>query len=768
MAIQDEEYLDYQAKGARALSEALGKLNETLKDIGSKNGDIARLGLELSKFTENESKLKNLTDKIKEFNKEVNSGSLNFGATNDQADNLKKIVSQINEGVRVRNKLTEEGNKLDKLKADLIAGINNVTEDQLRTQQRYVNTLNEEATKYQDLISNREKLVNLLGEELTKKLDQYLIDKSLAEQAEIYKNNHGAAYAFIQATMSAKEKEAAIAAYRAKLLEEELNKNKEQLKEVEKKYGVIQKTVDFLNLEKFTLLNILKSALELNKIYTDSAKQLGLSAAATREIADNYAMAVPAANSIAAAGSTLTQTRKNELEALGQINNELGTAQIFSQERVKDQVALVKNMGIEAATAAKLQTLSLISGANNKQILDSVNERVISLRKETGIVLDNRKILGDVAKVSGQLAVQYQNNPDLIANAVVQTKQLGIELGQAANMANKLLDFENSIKSELEAELLTGKALNLEIARELSLRGDAAGAAKEMMNQVGSLADYQELNVIQQRKLAEAIGMSADELSNSLRMQDALVKSGYENEAALNAARQQAIAQGKEQEFLNQLKQAGTSEEMIAQQMQLGNQEKMNLLIDKMLETVSNLVEPFTNIVGFLVDMVSMAKEFRTLSTIIATIWGAKIGVSIGKALVDFGKTIPLLLTQIQLNRQAARVSEEKAAAEVLASSAASFGAAIPLILGVAAAALAGYGIYKATSGGGGSFSSGEESINTNTINRTTNNPNNASNNQNNKPVIVHIDNSFNVGNRGAATISTKQAISTNPYDKTN
>ena len=43
-----------------------------------------------------------------------------------------------------------------------------------------------------------------------------------------------------------------------------------------------------------------------------------------------------------------------------------------------------------------------------------------------------------------------------------------------------------------------------------------------------------------------------------------------------------------------------------------------------------------------------------------------------------------------------------------------------------------------------------------------------SANMQQNKPVIVHIDNRFDVGNRGAATISTKQAISTGPYDKNN
>ena len=69
-------------------------------------------------------------------------------------------------------------------------------------------------------------------------------------------------------------------------------------------------------------------------------------------------------------------------------------------------------------------------------------------------------------------------------------------------MSSSLLDFESSISSEMEAEMLTGKSLNLERARLLALNGDAAGAAAEMAKQIGSAKDFTKLNVIQQEALA--------------------------------------------------------------------------------------------------------------------------------------------------------------------------------------------------------------------------------------------------------------------------
>ena len=145
---------------------------------------------------------------------------------------------------------------------------------------------------------------------------------------------------------------------------------------------------------------------------------------------------------------------------------------MYSSERLRDQNFLTKIMGLEVEDAVKVQQLSLVSGKTNKEIVDSVNNQVIGLGKQTGIYLDNRKVLADVAKVSGQLASQYKNNPELIAQAVVKVQQLGMNLELAATSSNKLLNFSDSLAKELEAELLTGKAINLEQARYYALMGD--------------------------------------------------------------------------------------------------------------------------------------------------------------------------------------------------------------------------------------------------------------------------------------------------------
>jgi hypothetical protein len=219
-------------------------------------------------------------------------------------------------------------------------------------------------------------------------------------------------------------------------------------------------------------------------------------------------------------------TTKNQVEAQMELASAMGATRGFTEQQIADQVLLTKKMGLSVEAADGIQKLAMANGMTAEDVTDSIIKQTSALAKQTGVQLDNKKITEKVAKVSGQLRLQYANNPKLIAKAVVQTEKLGISLETAANAAKGLLDFESSIENELSAELLTGKALNLERARGLALNGDSVGAAKEMLAQVGSAADFQNMNVIQQEAIAKAVGMSADDLANSLVTQENLSKLG--------------------------------------------------------------------------------------------------------------------------------------------------------------------------------------------------------------------------------------------------
>jgi hypothetical protein len=115
---------------------------------------------------------------------------------------------------------------------------------------------------------------------------------------------------------------------------------------------------------------------------------------------------------------------------------------------------------------------------------------------------------------------------------------MGFELNDAMNIANKLLDIEGSIESQMKFNVITGKNANFDKARALVLEGKHAEALKEVTSQVG---DINNLGVIGNKVLNEAVGMDVTKLQTA----QAIAAVGNDN-VALQEAANEALATGNE------------------------------------------------------------------------------------------------------------------------------------------------------------------------------------------------------------------------------
>ena len=102
------------------------------------------------------------------------------------------------------------------------------------------------------------------------------------------------------------------------------------------------------------------------------------------------------------------------------------------------------------------------------------------------------------------------------------------------NIASSLMDFESSIQNELEAQLLTGKNINLAKARELALNNDLEGLGKELLKNSSDINEFGKMNRIQQEAQAKALGMTRDQLAR-VAYQRALDLNMTEDQAAAAA-----------------------------------------------------------------------------------------------------------------------------------------------------------------------------------------------------------------------------------------
>ena len=369
-------------------------------------------------------------------------------------------------------------------------------------------------------------------------------------------------------------------------------------------------------------------------------------------------------------------------EATFQLGKAFGAMRGFTDAQLKDQIKLTKLYGMEEESAAGLQQLALANKITADQVVDATIKQTSSLAKQTGIQLDNRKILNEVAKVSGQLRLQYKNNPALIAQAVIQTEKLGISLEKAKGMANSLLQFEDSISAELEAELLTGKQINLEQARLLALNGKTAEAATEISKQIGSSAEYSALNVLQQDAYAKALGMSSDELANMLlynenindlgantktqiEEQIALAKQkgdmervGYlersiGDEASAKAALEEVDAQTKFNEILEKGKKIlasfieGPAIKLVETLSNVGD------ITDRIVNTIKLIGAAFAliKIGGFIGQLATMTSFFSASAVSALTIAS---GITLGLGLLAVGAAVAAAMGAFSSNKDAA------------------------------------------------------------------------------------------------------------------
>jgi hypothetical protein len=240
----------------------------------------------------------------------------------------------------------------------------------------------------------------------------------------------------------------------------------------------------------------------------------------TFEIAKNSANLADTQGRILITQKQIVQSQKeinDALETQIDFTKELG---VFGEKLLVQSSILRDNLGLSADVTGELTNEAIRTGIevedNTKKILGSV--AAVGLEKK--ILLDINKILSEAAKTQGNIRLSFKGSTAELAKGVAQAKLLGLTLKQNEGIARNLLNFEESISSELEAELLTGMNLNLERARLLALNGDLVGVGKEINKQGVTYNKLQSMNLIQREAISKSLGLTTDELADSLKKQE--------------------------------------------------------------------------------------------------------------------------------------------------------------------------------------------------------------------------------------------------------
>jgi hypothetical protein len=434
---------------------------------------------------------------------------------------------------------------------------------------------------------------------------------------------------------------------------EDYQKNNTILGFIKEKWKDISKSFR----EFFSIASIFKmivdGALRFSKISTDIGKNLGYGADNANRVAKNMISTAQSARNV-------NVTFQNLADAANELSTATGFVAEYSADALETQIMLTKQFGLTGEEAAGVYRLSVLTGKSSKEVNDAMVGAFVATRNQLKVGIPFKATIAEAAKVSGRLAANLQNNPEQIVKAVAQAKALGTSLEQTAKQGESLLNFETSIENELKAELLTGKQLNLERARAAALVGDQVALAEELNSQVGSLEEFQQMNVLQQKAIAEAVGLTSDELADQLRKQKL------------------AQEQGKS---LAQI----TKEEALAAEQRQATQDKFNQALLKVQDLFGNL----------LAGPLGQFLEFLTKSLDYITAIGAGLLTwKITSKAVAFYQNIVALSKQKEIGFGQALLMQSRtqlgldtasATAKVAGSAAATFGAILPIVLGAVA-----------------------------------------------------------------------------------
>ena len=327
-------------------------------------------------------------------------------------------------------------------------------------------------------------------------------------------------------------------------------------------------------------------------------------------------------------------TTKGLQETLTEINKSLGTNVMLSDEMLVQFTQMRKMAGFTNEELMGIASISLATGQEMEDITGEFMAQAQMSAVQNGVLLNEKELLKGIKDVSAATTLSFGKNPKLIAEAVATAKSLGMELSKVEGIADSMLDFESSIRNELEAELLLNKDINLERARQAALNNDLATVAKEISDQIGSSAEFSEMNRIQQEALAKSVGMSREDLAQTLFVQEQLAGATGEEAKKREALLNSRIAAVGLEQAQKELAEGGL-ETLESQQSQA---ERLANTIDQLKEVFVSIAEPILAIglaltpviegVGFLV------KGIMAISTAIGGALGSinELGIA-GKIL---------------------------------------------------------------------------------------------------------------------------------------
>jgi hypothetical protein len=191
----------------------------------------------------------------------------------------------------------------------------------------------------------------------------------------------------------------------------------------------------------------------------------------------------------------------------------MNAAAIFTPDTLASAAEMVKAMGMTQDQANRAAMMSQVNGQSIDQMNASIKQGTKEHNATNRSALAQGVIMREVYSTSTALAASLGNSTKRITEAATRAKDLGLNLAEVDGIANSLLNVEQSIASEFEYEVISGKQINLEAARYYALTNQTEKLTKEIGKNQAIVNSFASGNRIEQEAAAKVLGVSRDKLA---------------------------------------------------------------------------------------------------------------------------------------------------------------------------------------------------------------------------------------------------------------
>jgi len=342
-------------------------------------------------------------------------------------------------------------------------------------------------------------------------------------------------------------------------------------------------------------------------IITGIAKSYSEYEKSAREIRQETGVSAVTLSKMTNSAGTFNDSMISSIDAaktIGSLTKETGmnVAATFSPNTITAATELTTLLGLGAEETANMALRAEVFGDDLGKAGTQAEGIVQDFANQGKGAVNLKTVMSDAGKASNALSMSIKGGQEGLIKAAAGAAALGINLAKAEGIADSLLNFQSSIEAEMEAELLTGKQINLEKARMAALNNDMATLTEEIANNTEIQAAFSSGNRIQQEAIAKSLGMSKDDVAKMILL----------SEKNKNLTDEQRAAA------------AGIS---VEEAKRLGTQEQISKSIEKMTAALAPALGIFASLLS------NSAVLYTTMAAV-----GAIMTVKLVGSAISFGK----------------------------------------------------------------------------------------------------------------------------------